>query len=243
MYNFGKLRNILNSKVRGILLFTYFPSLWLSFDVLSVLTEGRVNNRVLKNVLVAALMCGVPLAAVGADKNGRFGIKGAGTASCERYLEERGKRSEPYYLIAGWVNGYITAANLYEKDTYDLLAWQDSKLINALLETHCKKHPKQQIHLSVRSMVEQLKKSRLREMDVLVEAKADKNSIRLYRDTLRRVQTKLVEQGFYKGGVDGKFGLGTKKALEVFQLKHKLKKTGLPDQTTLYALFVILAEK
>ncbi len=197
----------------------------------------------MKKTALALLICATPFAALGADKDGRFAIKGAGTASCERYLEERSKRSEPYYLIAGWLNGYITAANQYADETYDLAAWQNSKLLNALLETHCKTNPKQQIHLAVRAMIEGLRAERLRKMSMLVKAKSGEEEILLYQETLRRIQTKLANLGLYKGGADGQFGPGTRKALEAFQTKHKLKVTGLPDQTTIYMLLITLAKK
>ncbi len=198
----------------------------------------------IKKAAIALLLCSTPfVGAQGADKDGRFAIKGAGTASCERYLEERSRRSEPYYLIAGWLNGYLTAANQYSDETYDLAAWQNSKLLNALLETHCKANPKQKIHVAVRAMVERLRTERLREMSMLVEARAGKERIRLYQETLRRIQTKLANLGFYTGKADGRFGPGTRKALEAFQAAHNLKITGLPDQTTIYSLLVTLAKK
>ncbi len=197
----------------------------------------------MKKTAIALLMCTTPFIAQGADKNGHFAIKGAGTATCERYLEERGKRSEAYYLIAGWLNGYITAANQFSDETYDLVAWQNSKLLNALLETHCKANPKQQIHVAVRAMTEGLRAERLRERSMLVKAKANEEEVLLYHETMRRIQTKLANLGFYKGGADGQFGPGTRKALEAFQNKHKLKVTGLPDQTTIYMLLITLAKK
>ncbi|MCF6354988.1 MAG: peptidoglycan-binding protein [Candidatus Polarisedimenticolaceae bacterium] len=197
----------------------------------------------MKKTALALLICTAPFAALGADKDGRFAIKGAGTASCERYLEERGKRSEPYYLIAGWLNGYLTAANQYADETYDLVAWQNSKLLNALLETHCKANPKQQIHIAVRAMTEGLRAERLREMSMLVKAKSGEEEALLYQETLRRIQTKLANLGFYTGAADGQFGPGTRKALEAFQTQHKLKVTGLPNQTTIYMLLITLAKK
>lgn len=50
------------------------------------------------------------------------------------------------------------------------------------------------------------------------------------------VQRQLAERGYYKGGIDGEFGEGSRSALRRFQREHRLKDTGRIDEATLQAL-------
>lgn len=56
--------------------------------------------------------------------------------------------------------------------------------------------------------------------------------------TVQQIQTKLNEQGFDVGPVDGKFGPKTRQALRQFQQKQGIETTGQIDQQTLAALGV-----
>ncbi|MCB1870038.1 MAG: peptidoglycan-binding protein, partial [Gammaproteobacteria bacterium] len=48
-----------------------------------------------------------------ADANGEFVVKGAGLLPCNVYTAEREKRSNIYYLIGGWLEGFLSAHNKY----------------------------------------------------------------------------------------------------------------------------------
>ncbi|MBE7087366.1 MAG: spore cortex-lytic enzyme [Clostridiales bacterium] len=54
--------------------------------------------------------------------------------------------------------------------------------------------------------------------------------------TVRTVQTKLKNWGYYKGSVDGIFGSQTKEAVKYFQRKNGLKVDGIVGNQTLKAL-------
>ncbi len=53
---------------------------------------------------------------------------------------------------------------------------------------------------------------------------------------IKRVQTSLKQQGFYKGSVDGKWGPQTQSGLHAYQQSHNLTATGQLDQPTLASL-------
>ena len=80
--------------------------------------------------------------------------------------------------------------------------------------------------------------TRLRTPSERILAEAGGNKIYLYRDTMRNVQQKLVEQGFLTGGADGQYGPKTRAGLEAFQKAQQLEPTGLPDQNTLLRLLM-----
>ena len=55
-------------------------------------------------------------------------------------------------------------------------------------------------------------------------------------ETVKKIQTKLKEWGYYDGAVDGVFGSGTEKAVKYFQEKNGLTADGKAGQKTLDAM-------
>lgn len=51
-----------------------------------------------------------------------------------------------------------------------------------------------------------------------------------------KIQTKLKRWGYYDGAIDGIYGTATKKAVELFQKKNKLKVDGIAGKNTLEAM-------
>jgi hypothetical protein len=49
-------------------------------------------------------------------------------------------------------------------------------------------------------------------------------------------QLRLRELGYYRGGIDGSFGRGSRSALARFQRDHGIRPTGWLDEHTLHAL-------
>jgi peptidoglycan hydrolase-like protein with peptidoglycan-binding domain len=60
----------------------------------------------------------------------------------------------------------------------------------------------------------------------------------LSQDTIRQVQTKLQQDGMYRGRVDGVWGPQTQTAVRQFQQQNNLNASGSLDQDTLSALNV-----
>ena len=60
-------------------------------------------------------------------------------------------------------------------------------------------------------------------------------------DEVKRIQTRLMELGYYKGKISGNFLSGTKKSLKEFQEKNGLTATGTADPLTQEALFALKA--
>ncbi len=175
-------------------------------------------------------------AAFAADKTGSFALKGAGFLRCQIFVTEREKKSNIYYMIGGWVEGFISAHNKYVIDTYDVMSFESLELLLTVVQNHCQSNPNDRLYSVLNSMIIKVTPDRLRQDSPRIEIGEGKRKTILYRETIRRIQTRLAGRGLYKGRVDGVFTEDTKSALIAFQSDIGLETTGFPDHTTLWRL-------
>lgn len=193
-------------------------------------------RRLALALLAVPLIAGLSGASRAADGEGNFAVDGIGTWTCQKFAEERAAQSNYYFMFGGWVDGYLTAINAYSPETYDLTPWETTDLLMALIERNCKERPDQQFIGMVIALAQKLKDTRLASPSPVIDATANGQSVKLYQDTMMKVQQALAAAGFYSGTVDGQFGPMSQQAIEAFQSARKLQVTGLPDQITLLAL-------
>ena len=172
-----------------------------------------------------------------ADKNSYFAIEGAGIASCEKYRKARTNKTTDFYLFAGWLDGFVTATNSSTKNTYDFTPWQSIETLTSMVNSYCKKKPKDSFYKAVSLLIATLHKDRLLEQSNIISVKYNGKGAILYQVILEKIQQLLLSKGYYKGKIDGKFGNGTAKALVSFQKDNNITATGLPDQNTMYVIF------
>lgn len=187
--------------------------------------------------LTAAVLLGLVGTAEAADKDGRFKIEGAGALSCPRFNEIKAKRGDEYRFVLSWIDGYLTAANEFSSDTFDILSWQSSELVGAMIEGFCQQNQEANVVAAVGQLVKALAAERVRSLPEVVTAEANGRKVSLYKPVMRTVQERLIRAGHLKGSADGVYGPGTRGALEAFQKAQNLEVTGLPDQRTLVQLF------
>ncbi|MCM1043697.1 MAG: spore cortex-lytic enzyme [Corallococcus sp.] len=60
-------------------------------------------------------------------------------------------------------------------------------------------------------------------------------------DTVKKIQTKLKNWGYYSGSVDGVFGAKTKSAVQLFQRRNGLKVDGIVGKATAAAMGITLS--
>lgn len=171
-----------------------------------------------------------------ADAAGQFAMKGAGLLPCGSFVAERERQSDAYYLIAGWVEGYLSAYNRASPDTYDITSFESTELLLSVIQGHCESHPDDRLHQVLQSMISQLHADRLREESPRVEISDGERTTRLYRETLTRIQQRLAGLGLYQGGAHGRWTDATAAALMAFQSDIGFEMTGFPDQATLWRL-------
>lgn len=193
----------------------------------------------------AWLLCGalaLALAWTGAvqaaDRNGKFAVKGAGVGSCERFLRAKEGKTSEYFLFGGWLDGYISAQNQVRKDTFDLVAWENTDILAGYLEAFCRKNPDTLFYQAVGAMAAALVPQRIEAASKPIEMDHEGRRLSIYRETLRRVQQRLQQEGLYQGAIDGLYGPGTRKALLGFQQRKGIAETGVPDHLTLYRMLI-----
>lgn len=179
-------------------------------------------------LLLAAL--GLSLPAAAADKAGRFATDGAGAAPCSLYLDARAKRDSRYFQFGGFIEGFTSAMNIYERDTFDITPWQSTDLVAAALAEACRVQPRASVGVAMGTVARRLMPARLRARDAMVVAGGGAAATPLYAATIRQVQTRLNVPA--SGQWDG----ATQRAVANFQRGRKLPASGAPDQVTLYLL-------
>src|SRR3546814_10389891 len=68
-----------------------------------------------------------------------FAVGEAGRALCPVFVKARAEKSEAYARYVGFIEGYLTAANRYEPNTFDLTPWHNANAFALILYKHCQK--------------------------------------------------------------------------------------------------------
>lgn len=179
-------------------------------------------------------------AAQAADGQGRYSAKGAGRFKCDRFLTAaKEQKQQELNAVVDWVNGYITAVNMTQPTTYDIAPWQSDLVMFDLISRICTQKPDEPIVNAVVQMLQSFAANKLATVEQPIDAKSGSNSVKVYPTALKQAQTTLVKLGLLSGTADGTYGPKTKTAIEAFQDKYKVKKTGVPDMETLFALFIV----
>ena len=166
-----------------------------------------------------------------------FAVEGAGTLNCSAFLTAReDKSSAEYQRVIGFMEGYLSAANRYEPNTFDLTPWHNAAAFDIILNTHCKDHTEDTLVSVVQRMVTGLRPIRVAQFSPMVEVGDDKNRTIIYETILKRSQAALKSRGLYNGDETGRFSPEMRDALIAFQTKSSLTATGVPDPATLWTL-------
>jgi hypothetical protein len=177
------------------------------------------------------------VSAEAADSQGRFAAHGLGRVPCKSFVEMCEKGADECKLTGTWVAGYLSAFNALNKDTFDILPWQQPELVAEGAFNLCRRNPDAALVQTVNEVVKILYPQRVAAATERVQIGEGKGAAYLYRDTVKDVQERLIATGHLKGKADGAFGPGSKSALEAFQKDAGLEVTGVPNTRTLMALF------
>ena len=175
-----------------------------------------------------------------ADQNGNYAVKGAGISSCAAFNAARETKGREYYMFAGWIEGFLTAANLYEDETFDVAPWQNTEVLAAALDSWCKRNPTEKFHLAAAALTREFFPARLKRQSVPVVVGGEDDGVVLYQEMLDRVSVRLRELGYLGEGMAA--GDATATALGRYQEAVDIPATRLPDQLTMLYLFTDVGE-
>lgn len=167
----------------------------------------------------------------------QFAVEGAGRLDCATFTEARkDKGSAEYQRFIGFVEGYLSAANRYEPNTFDLSPWHNAAAFDLILEKHCSENPQDMMVSVVQKMVTALRPVRVAKFSKMVEVGSGENRAFVYETILRRAQAALRSRGLYNGEENGVYSEPMRTALLAFQKSADLYETGVPDPATLWTL-------
>lgn len=167
----------------------------------------------------------------------QFAVEGAGRMECSAFMAAHSdKGSADYQRLMGFIEGYLSAANRYERDTFDLTPWHNAVAFDIIVGGYCKDHPKETLVSVVQRMVIAFRPIRVAKFSPLVEVGDMDHRAFVYEAILRRSQAALRRRGLYDGPEDGIYGPRLRDAFASFQRSRKLEPTGVPDPATLWML-------
>jgi hypothetical protein len=197
-----------------------------------------MRNRNWTLATAAAVLLALPVAASAGGKSGRFAVEDMGQAKCSAFLKARTEKSPAYHSYVGFIEGYVTAANRYEPNTFDLTPWHNAEAFGLILAKNCATPGNRDASLAMvaQELVAAMRPLRLADYSDKIAIREGGSRAEVYQTILKRAQLELTRKGLFHGTPDGTFSPDTKLALQEFQKTAKLDPTGVPDAATLWVL-------
>ena len=109
----------------------------------------------------AALVSVFPMTRHAVDAQGTYTVLGAGGDSCGRWLELR-RSTDPANGLRStieveWVEGYISAYNLYVWNFTDVGAGTDVDALKAWIDSYCQANPLERVHGAAQELIKTLR--------------------------------------------------------------------------------------
>jgi len=188
-------------------------------------------------ISVILLYLVISSAQVFAEEGSNFAVKGAGVATCERFLSAKQAKSGEYYVYGGWIEGFITAVNQSNKNLFDLTPWQTTDLLVFTISKYCEQNLNTSFYRALATILQAHIPTALREESTVVNVKNGDKAVFVYGEIVKRLQKQLSEEKLYDNEISGKYNTDMQNALLRYQEKYGLNVTGLPDQATLVHAF------
>lgn len=186
--------------------------------------------------LLAAAMAIAAAPSLAATADGHFAAKGAGRARCADFVDAKAGNTPEHLEFVSFIEGYITAANRYEAETFDIAPWHTTGIISVIVDNYCRTNRDESIATLANKIAAALKPLRLSAESRMVEFGEGAQRIWVYEEVVRRAQIELKRRGLFAGEANGRPGPETAAAMQKFQTTRQLPATGIPDAATLWFL-------
>lgn len=194
----------------------------------------KVGVGVLSVLLIAMILW--PTGVRAETKDRQFALEESGRATCAMYTRAREGNPQQTARYIGFIEGYMTAANRYEPNTFDLTPWHTPEAFALILDQHCQKNPNDPLGMVAQQMVVAMMPFRLADKSELVAIGEGNRQTQVYQRIIWRAQDELARRGLYRGKIDGADSPELRSALTRFQELARLEPSGVPDVATLWVL-------
>lgn len=120
----------------------------------------RRPRRLIRCGALCLLLIGilVPSNGFAADAEGKFAVIGAGTLSCQRWLDDRLERTPSGVQSEMWIAGYLTAYNQFVYSGQDITARSEGTFVLDWLDEFCMKRPQSRLVEAAKELLQTLRR-------------------------------------------------------------------------------------
>ena len=114
-------------------------------------------KHICRLVLLATLITLPVLCQARPNQEGVYEVLGVGTLSCEVWTKDRADRtSENHFINSAWVQGYLTAVNVFGDGPSHIAKGTDAEGIMAWIDNYCAQHPGDSLTVAAKALVNEL---------------------------------------------------------------------------------------
>jgi hypothetical protein len=173
-----------------------------------------------------------------ADADGAYAIKGLGRKTCAEAAVDLGAGAGAKTVYGAWLEGYVTGINRSSEGLYDLTPWQTPELLLSVVVQACVPTPDDKLIVALDRVLRGMSPLRMTERAPIVALRKGGSYVNIYETVLNRAIARLDALGHSPGPAAPRVDARVVRAIGDFQASRGLPETGIPDQATLFNLFV-----
>lgn len=180
---------------------------------------------------IAAIALAGPVEA--ADANGKFVVLGLGGTPCSAFGEAIQKKDAAALNGYGsWILGYYSSYNRLVSGTFDAVPSIDLNTTISVVGSACRAMPKASLEQATFSVLKGFEPIRQQAESETVTLSNDGKTFVVRAETIKFVERRLKELGYYKSTETGKASPQLIQALKAFQTAQKIPTSGFPTLGT-----------
>ena len=91
------------------------------------------------------------------NQEGAYEVLGVGTIACEVWTKDRAdKGSDRNFINGAWLQGYLTAVNVFGDGPSHLAKGTDAEAIMTWIDNYCAQHPGDSLTVAAKALVNEL---------------------------------------------------------------------------------------